>query len=63
MHIICPRCRSMNVKQVARRMKTKYGRVNRRFWRQNCGYVWGEERRTKRGERLEKFLIGVYNID
>jgi len=31
MAIICPRCISMNVKQVTRRMKIKYGRVERRF--------------------------------
>jgi len=40
----CPKCNSKNVKQVARRMKTKYGRVKRRFLCGSCGYAWSEER-------------------
>jgi len=44
MAIVCPKCNSKNIKQVARRMKTKYGRVKRRFRCENCGYAWTEER-------------------
>jgi len=51
MAIICPKCNSKNVKQVARRMKTKYGRVRRRFLCGSCGYAWSEERWFKSIEK------------
>jgi len=47
MAMLCPKCKSKNVKQVARRMETKGGRVRRRFRCENCGYTWAEKDNRK----------------
>jgi len=52
MAIVCPKCNSTNVKQVARRMKTKYGRVTRKFRCEKCGYAWADERHQKRSNPI-----------
>ena len=52
MATICPKCNSKNIKRVARRMKTKYGRVTRKLRCENCGHAWAEEsHRTSRRVR------------
>jgi len=40
MPIICPKCHGMNVRQVTKPKKTKYGRIHRKFQCKDRGHYW-----------------------